>query len=196
MGRWRLEGRFRRQRRSESDHIAGGRRRRNQSDLDEQEGPAVLVGHSYGGVVITKAGMHPKSQPSSTSPPLLRTRRVRQNHRRPSAILYAAEGGISLPRRRRWRPRSALIWIQDRSIPGRQPGTVWLGCERRRGQKPSWYLVARDDKMIMPPAQRQMSTRAGSTVVEVPGSHAVYVSNPRAVVALIEQAADASSRLP
>ncbi|GHO60329.1 hypothetical protein KSB_88040 [Ktedonobacter robiniae] len=54
--------------------------------------------------------------------------------------------------------------------------------------KPSWYLVATDDKMIPPPAQRFMSTRAGSTVVEVAGSHAIYVSQPAAVAALIEQA--------
>jgi pimeloyl-ACP methyl ester carboxylesterase len=55
--------------------------------------------------------------------------------------------------------------------------------------KPSWYLVATDDKMIPPPAQRQMATRAQATTVEVPGSHAVYVSNPAAVAKLIEQAA-------
>jgi pimeloyl-ACP methyl ester carboxylesterase len=55
---------------------------------------------------------------------------------------------------------------------------------------PSWYLVVTDDKMIPPPAQRFMSQRAGSTVVEVPGSHAVYVSNPQAVAALIAKAAD------
>jgi pimeloyl-ACP methyl ester carboxylesterase len=55
--------------------------------------------------------------------------------------------------------------------------------------KPSWYLVATDDKMIPPPAQRSMSKRAGSTVVEVKGSHAVYVSRPDAVAALIEKAA-------
>lgn len=55
--------------------------------------------------------------------------------------------------------------------------------------KPSWYLVATEDKMIPPPAQRQMSKRAGSTVVEVPGSHAIYVSKPKAVADLIEQAA-------
>lgn len=55
--------------------------------------------------------------------------------------------------------------------------------------KPSWYLVATDDKMIPPPAQRQMSQRAGSTVVEVKGSHAVYVSRPDAVAALIVKAA-------
>jgi pimeloyl-ACP methyl ester carboxylesterase len=50
-------------------------------------------------------------------------------------------------------------------------------------------LVATDDKMIPPPAQRSMSKRAGSTVVEVQGSHAVYVSKPQAVAADIEQAA-------
>jgi pimeloyl-ACP methyl ester carboxylesterase len=55
--------------------------------------------------------------------------------------------------------------------------------------KPSWYLVATDDKMIPPPAQRFMSERAGSTVVEAPGSHAIYVSKPNAVAALIKKAA-------
>ncbi len=57
--------------------------------------------------------------------------------------------------------------------------------------KPSWYLVATDDKMIPPPAQRFMSKRAGSTVVEAAGSHAIYVSQPNAVAAIIEEAAGA-----
>ena len=57
--------------------------------------------------------------------------------------------------------------------------------------KPSWYLVATDDKMIPPAAQRFMSKRAGSTVVEFAGSHAIYVSQPHAVTALIEKAARA-----
>ena len=55
--------------------------------------------------------------------------------------------------------------------------------------KPSWYLIATDDKMIPPDAQRAMSKRAGSVVVEVKGSHAIYVSQPKAVAALVEQAA-------
>ena len=55
--------------------------------------------------------------------------------------------------------------------------------------KPSWYLIATDDKMIPPPAQQFMSKRAGSTVVEVKGSHSVYVSKPEVVAALIETAA-------
>ena len=55
--------------------------------------------------------------------------------------------------------------------------------------KPSWYLVATDDRMIPPPAQRAMAKRAGSSVVEVKGSHAIYVSQPEAVAELIKKAA-------
>ena len=55
--------------------------------------------------------------------------------------------------------------------------------------KPSWYLVATDDRMIPPPAQRAMAERAGSTVIEVPGSHSIYLSQPAAVAQLIAQAA-------
>jgi pimeloyl-ACP methyl ester carboxylesterase len=55
--------------------------------------------------------------------------------------------------------------------------------------KPSWYLVTTEDRMIPPPAQRVMSARAGSTVVEVEGSHSIYVSNPAAVAELVEEAA-------
>ncbi len=58
-------------------------------------------------------------------------------------------------------------------------------------KKPSWYLVTTEDKMIPPPAQRMMSGRAGSAVVEVSGSHSIYVSRPEAVAALIEEAAKA-----
>jgi len=55
--------------------------------------------------------------------------------------------------------------------------------------KPSWYLVTTEDKMIPPDAQRAMSKRAGATVVEVKGSHAVYASQPQAVAHLVEKAA-------
>jgi pimeloyl-ACP methyl ester carboxylesterase len=59
--------------------------------------------------------------------------------------------------------------------------------------KPSWYLIATEDRMIPPPAQREMSARAGSTVVEVAGSHAIYVSKPAAVAELIETAVNATA---
>ena len=57
--------------------------------------------------------------------------------------------------------------------------------------KPSWYLVATDDRMIPPAAQRAMAKRAGATVVETAGSHAIYVSQPAAVADLIRKAATA-----
>jgi pimeloyl-ACP methyl ester carboxylesterase len=60
--------------------------------------------------------------------------------------------------------------------------------------KPSWYVISTDDKMIPPDAQRLMSKRAGSTTVEVKGSHAVYVSQPQAVAAVIEMAARESAK--
>jgi pimeloyl-ACP methyl ester carboxylesterase len=64
--------------------------------------------------------------------------------------------------------------------------------------KPSWYLVTTDDRMIRPSLQREMSRRAGSTVVETPGSHSIYVSQPAVVVNLVERAASevGSPRLP
>jgi pimeloyl-ACP methyl ester carboxylesterase len=55
--------------------------------------------------------------------------------------------------------------------------------------KPSWYLIATEDRMIPPPAQQQMSARAGSTVVEAAGSHSIFLSQPTAVAGLIETAA-------
>jgi hypothetical protein len=55
--------------------------------------------------------------------------------------------------------------------------------------KPSWYLLTTEDKMIPPEAQRSMAQRTGATVVEAQGSHSTYVSQPQAVVALIEMAA-------
>jgi pimeloyl-ACP methyl ester carboxylesterase len=60
--------------------------------------------------------------------------------------------------------------------------------------KPSWYLVVTEDKMIPPPAQKFMSQRAGSTVKEVGGSHAIYVSNPQAVADIIKEAATRNSK--
>jgi pimeloyl-ACP methyl ester carboxylesterase len=60
--------------------------------------------------------------------------------------------------------------------------------------KPTWYLVASNDRMIPPDAQRQMSKRAGASVVETAGSHAIYVSQPKAVAELIEKAAQAAHK--
>jgi pimeloyl-ACP methyl ester carboxylesterase len=166
--------------------------------LDEQVGPAVLVGHSYGGVVITEAGRHPKvaalvyiaafapdkgesakslvGLPPSFAPP-------KQGYLFQDKAKMAAAFGADVD------PKTAGFWA-DSQVPYGLDANNGTVTEPAWREKPSWYLVAMEDKMILPAAQRQMANRAGSTVVEVPGSHAIYVSNPRAVAALIEQAAD------
>jgi pimeloyl-ACP methyl ester carboxylesterase len=79
---------------------------------------------------------------------------------------------------------SQVPWGVD-ALGGTVSEPAWRG-------KPSWYLVATEDRMIPPPAQRAMSARAGSTVIEVAGSHSVYVSQPAAVADLIRTAVDAT----
>ncbi|MBO4226560.1 alpha/beta hydrolase [Bradyrhizobium neotropicale] len=166
--------------------------------LDEQEGPAVLVGHSYGGVVITEAGMHPKvaalvyiaafapdkgesvdtivGRPPSFTPP-------KEGYLFQDKAKMAAAFGADVD------PKTAGFWA-DSQVPFGMEANNAVVTEPAWKKKPSWYLVATDDKMISAPTQRWMANRASSTVVEVPGSHAIYVSNPRAVGVLIEQAAD------
>lgn len=82
--------------------------------------------------------------------------------------------------------------MADSQVPWGVQALGGVVSEAAWRSKPSWYLVSTDDKMIPPDAQRAMSKRAGSKVVEVKGSHAVYVSQPHAVASLTEQAANGS----
>jgi pimeloyl-ACP methyl ester carboxylesterase len=84
----------------------------------------------------------------------------------------------------------AAAFMADSQVPWGLDALNGAVTEPAWKTKPSWYLVATDDKMIPPDAQRAMSKRAGSTVVEAKGSHAVYVSQPRAVADLIANAAN------
>jgi pimeloyl-ACP methyl ester carboxylesterase len=85
--------------------------------------------------------------------------------------------------------KERAAFMADSQVPWGMEALSGTITEPAWRTKPSWYLVATDDRMIPPAAQRLMSKRAGSTVVEVAGSHAIYVSQPDAVAALIEQAA-------
>jgi len=168
------------------------------------DGPVVLVGHSYGGVVITEAGNDPKvvglvyiaafapdsgesvsslikdPPPGAPVPP----------------ILPPQDGYLFLDKAKF--PASFAADVDAEKAAFMADSQVPWGVEALDGRisqpawktKPSWYLVATDDRMIPPPAQRFMSKRAGATVVEVAGSHAVYVSRPDAVAGLIAKAAD------
>ena len=88
-------------------------------------------------------------------------------------------------------PAEQAAFLADSQVPWGVDALAGAITEPAWRTKPSWYLVASEDRMIPPPAQRAMSERAGSTVVEAAGSHAIYVSQPAAVAALIEQAASA-----
>jgi pimeloyl-ACP methyl ester carboxylesterase len=176
--------------------------------IDAQKGPVVLVGHSYGGVVITEAGNDPKVSglvyitafapdkgesvgslianppPGAAVPPITP---FGDGMLLLDKTKFAASfAGDVAPDEAAFMGDSQVPWGVA-ALNGAVTTPAWKA-------KPSWYLVAKDDHMIPPDAQRQMAKRAGATVVEANGSHAVYVSDPKSVAALIETAAKAAAR--
>ena len=171
--------------------------------IQEQDGPVILVGHSYGGAVITEAGTDPNvvglvyiaafapdkgesvnslikdPPPDAPVPPILPPRDGylfldKSKFRASFAADVEAEKAAFMA-------DSQVPWGLE-ALGGEISEPAWRS-------KPSWYLLTSEDRMIPPAAQRFMSERAGSTLVEVTGSHAIYVSQPNAVAALIKQAA-------
>jgi pimeloyl-ACP methyl ester carboxylesterase len=175
--------------------------------IDAQDGPVVLVGHSYGGAVITEAGRH-----QDVAALVYIAAFVPDKDESVNALLggFPADG----PQPPILPPRDGFLLLDQEKFPASFAGDVpaeqaafmadsqvpW-GVDALGGQitepawrtKPSWYLVTTEDRMIPPAAQRTMSERAGSTVIEVSGSHSIYVSQPAAVAALIRDAATAVS---
>jgi pimeloyl-ACP methyl ester carboxylesterase len=171
--------------------------------IAQQDGPVVLVGHSYGGVVISEAGNDPKVQRlvyvAAFAPDTGESVQSLIANPPPGAaqppILPPQDGFLFLDRAKFAAafagdvPAPEASFMADSQVP-------W-GVQALAGQvtvpawksKPSWYLVTMDDHMIPPQAQHMMAKRAGSTVVETSGSHAIYVSKPAVVAKLIEQAA-------
>jgi pimeloyl-ACP methyl ester carboxylesterase len=171
--------------------------------IEAASGDVVLVGHSYGGVVITEAGSEPKvkalvfvaafapdagesvSSIIAAGPP----------GAPPLPIVSSPDGMLMLdraefpavfaadvaPETARFMADAQQPWAA-RALEDRVIAPAWK-------TKPSWFLVAQDDRVIPPTGQRGMAQRAGAALYEVPGSHAVYVSDPRAVASLIEAAA-------
>ncbi len=168
-----------------------------------QDGPVILVGHSYGGAVISQAGNDPKvaglvyitafaldkgesvssllkdPPPGAPVPPILPP--VDGFLLLDKAKFPASFAGDVSPEEAAFMAASQVPWGLN-ALGGTVSEPAWR-------TKPSWYLVTTEDKMIPPDAQRAMSKRAGSTVVEVKGSHAIYVSQPQAVALFIEKAA-------
>jgi pimeloyl-ACP methyl ester carboxylesterase len=166
-------------------------------------GPVILVGHSYGGAVITEAGNDPKvaglvyiaafaldkgesvsllikdPPPGAPVPPILPP--VDGFLLLDKAKFPASFAADVSPEKAEFMADSQVPWGVN-AVGGTISEAAWK-------TKPSWYLLTTEDKMLPPDAQRLMSKRAGATVVEVKSSHAVYVSHPQAVAHIIEEAA-------
>jgi pimeloyl-ACP methyl ester carboxylesterase len=174
--------------------------------LAELDGPAILVGHSYGGAVISEAGNEPNvgglvyiaafapdtgesvaslirdPAPGAPVPPILPPRDgFLLLDRSKFAASFAADVEADL-----------AGFMADAQVPWGVAALEGAVGQPAWKTRPSWYLVATDDRMIPPPAQRAMAERAGATVAEVAASHSVYVSQPEAVAGLIVAAARAA----
>jgi pimeloyl-ACP methyl ester carboxylesterase len=171
--------------------------------IDALPGPVTLVGHSYGGAVITEAGNHEKvtslvyiaafapdkgesvatliadPPPGAPVPPILPPN---QGFLFLDRDKFAASFAGDVP-------RAQAEFMADSQVPWGMDALNGAVSEPAWRTKPAWYLVAGDDHMIPPPAQRAMAERIGAQTAEVPGSsHSVYVSQPAAVADLIKQA--------
>jgi pimeloyl-ACP methyl ester carboxylesterase len=171
--------------------------------IQAQNGPVVLVGHSYGGAVITEAGndrdvaalvyitafaldqgesvsaLIKDPPPGAPVPPILPPN---DGFLLLDAEKFAASFAADVdPEKAAFMADSQVPWGID-ALSGTISEAAWK-------KKPSWYLICTDDKMIPPQAQHFMAQRAGAAVVETAGSHAIYVSNPQAVASIIRKAA-------
>jgi pimeloyl-ACP methyl ester carboxylesterase len=175
--------------------------------IAQAQGPVVLVGHSYGGVVVTETGTDPKVAGlvyiAAFAPDEGESVESLIANPPPGApvppILPPMDGYLFLDKAKFRASFAADVsepkaaFLADSQVPWAVAALSGAVSKPAWRTKPSWYLVATEDKMIPPPAQRQMSTRAGSTVVEAAGSHAIYISKPEAVAALIAKAANSVS---
>ena len=171
--------------------------------IDAQGEPVILVGHSYGGAVITEAGNDPNVAAlvyiAAFAPDTGESVNTLIADPPPGApvppILPPQDGFLCLDRDKFHAsfagdlPAEQAEFMADSQVPWGVDALGGTISEAAWRSKPSWYLVATDDRMIPPPAQRSMAERAGATVVEAAASHSIYLSQPAAVAELIEQAA-------
>jgi pimeloyl-ACP methyl ester carboxylesterase len=174
--------------------------------LDLQPGPTLLVGHSYGGVVVTEAGNAPNvvglvyiaafipdvgesavdllSQAPAANEDM---RATKDDFLYLDPAAFPADFAADVP------PAQATFMAHSQPMLAKAAGGAPVTAAAWR-QKKSWALVATLDHNINPDLERSMAKRAGSETIEVPGSHAVYLSKPNEVARLIEQAAKASAQ--
>ena len=174
--------------------------------LDLQKGPAILVGHSYGGMVITEAGNAPNvaglvyiaafiPDKGQSALDLLSQAPAANNDLRPTqdGFLYIAPAAFPADFAADLPPAEANFMAHSQVMLAKAAAAAPVSAAAWR-QKKCWALVAGRDHNINPDLERSMAKRAGCEAIEVPGSHAVYMSRPKDVARLIERAAKASGR--
>ena len=170
----------------------------------EQSGPCVLVGHSYGGMIITEVGSHPAVRSlvyvAAFEPEVGETAGGLQDKKPPASKSVVPVGGgfvavkpdafpadfaADVPKRVAHFMAVSQVPIAVEIFGAKATVAAW-------SQKPSYAVIAQQDRMINPDLERFMATRAKSEAIELPGSHAIFLSHPKEVAALIEKAASAA----
>jgi pimeloyl-ACP methyl ester carboxylesterase len=169
--------------------------------IDNQAGAVVLVGHSYGGSIITEAGNHPKvaalvyiaafAPDAGESPAMIEQaippatkaiKPIKNGYFIVDPVLFAADFAADVPRAKAEFMAISQVLISADSFTSQIKTPAWKS-------KPSFYMVATEDRMINPDQERKMAKRANARTVEVKASHCVYISHPKDAAKLIEEAA-------
>jgi pimeloyl-ACP methyl ester carboxylesterase len=172
--------------------------------VEALEGRSILVGHSYGGMVITEAGNNAKVaglvyvaafEPDAgeslkvladrTPPATKGIKATADGHLVFDSALFHADFAADLP------AADARFMALSQVTPAVQAATAAVSQPAWKS-KPSWAIVSKDDRTVNPDLERFMARRAGSKTVEINGSHVAFIAHPEQVARVIEQAAAAA----
>lgn len=175
--------------------------------LDNQDGPAILAGHSWGGAVITQAGNHPKVaglvyiaafQPDNGESALQWFQTAQPAPE--NGVLAPDEKGIVYYDKEKFHAGfCADLSKEESEFMYASQGAFYAQCfitpitDAAWRSKPTFAVVATEDKSILPEIQRNMYHRSNTRITEIAGSHAVYISQPEKVASVIAKAAEAVS---
>ena len=174
--------------------------------LDRQDGPVILVGHSYGGAIISEAGVDPKVVGlvyiAAFAPDIGESVLGLYPKNSPQLPVDISKDGMSFFKRDAYIaafapdvPKAEVEFMAASQVPFsvEKSGLAPLTAAAWK-TKPSWYLLSKDDQLVPPAMARMMAQRAKATTVEVPGSHAAFIAHPAAAAKIIEQAAEAEAK--
>ena len=170
--------------------------------LERQSGPAILVGHSWGGTVITEAGMHPNVASlvyvSALAPDAKETTAQQYNHYPASAefLLDVGADGFGFVKADQFHSGFAAdmtgtdaAFLRDSQLPIRMPSFETKVSNAAWRSKPSWAVISREDRAFGEGMLLGMARRINATIVEIPGSHAAFITQPALIAGVIDRAA-------